>query len=81
MKTSSHKTFGLMLTLSFFIMYGVMFLNVDDVSHIYLSITRAYITLIMIAPMAVLMVSLMPMMYKASGLNRIVYIPTLPYLF
>jgi len=73
MKTSSYKTFGLMLSLSFFIMYSVMFLNVDDVSHIYLSITRTYMTLLMIAPMAVLMLSLMPMMYKNRGLNRIIY--------
>lgn len=73
MKTSSYKTFGLMLSLSFFIMYGVMFLNLDDTGHIYLSITRTYMTLLMIAPMAVLMLSLMPMMYKNRGLNRIIY--------
>lgn len=74
MKTNSYKTFGLMLTLSFFIMYGVMFLNVDDSSHIYLSITRTYMTLLMIAPMAMLMLLLMPMMYQNKGLNRIIYI-------
>ncbi|WP_316809371.1 DUF305 domain-containing protein [Pedobacter agri] len=74
MKTNSYKTFGLMLTLSFFIMYGVMFLNLDDSSHIYLSITRTYMTLLMIAPMAVLMLLLMPMMYKNKGLNRIINI-------
>lgn len=74
MKTNSYKTFGLMLSLSFFIMYGVMFLNVDDISHVYLSITRTYMTLLMIAPMAVLMLSLMPMMYKNKKLNGIIYI-------
>nr|WP_276897991.1 DUF305 domain-containing protein [Pedobacter kyonggii] len=73
MKTNSYKTFGLMLSLSFFIMYGVMFLNVDDTSHIYLSITRTYMTLLMIAPMAVLMLSLMPVMYQNKRLNRIIY--------
>lgn len=74
MKTNSYKTFGLMLNLSFFIMYGVMFLNVDDISHVYLSITRTYMTLIMIAPMAVHMLSLMPMKYKNKKLNGIIYI-------
>ncbi|KQR71195.1 hypothetical protein ASF92_07355 [Pedobacter sp. Leaf176] len=74
MKTNSYKTFGLMLCLSFIIMYGVMFLNVDQADHIYLSVTRTYMTFLMIAPMAILMLSLMPAMYQNKRLNRIIYI-------
>jgi len=33
---------GLMLLVSFVIMYGVMFLNVAELNHIYLSNTRLY---------------------------------------
>lgn len=70
-----------MLSLSFFMMYGVMFLNVDDASHIYLSITRTYMVLLMIAPMAVLMLSLMPMMYQNMRLNRIIYCSSFAIFF
>ncbi len=53
-------------------MYAVMFLNVDDSSHIYLSLTRFYMTLLMVSPMAVLMLLLMPMMYTEKKKNNII---------
>jgi hypothetical protein len=65
----SYKKMPLMLGLSFIIMYAVMFLNVDDGSHIFLSLTRLYMALLMVAPMAVLMIVLMPMMYKNRKKN------------
>jgi uncharacterized protein (DUF305 family) len=53
-------------------MYGVMFLNVDDVGHIYLSLTRLYMSILMVCPMAILMLLLMSSMYTNKKLNRII---------
>ncbi|WP_025762128.1 DUF305 domain-containing protein [Dyadobacter tibetensis] len=72
MKLNAYKKFGLMLLISFVIMYAVMFLNVDQFSHIYLSYTRVYMTLLMIAPMAILMLLMMPQMYPDSVKNLVI---------
>ena len=69
-----YKKFILMLSLSFVIMYAVMFLNIDDLSHIYLSLTRLYMSLLMVSPMAILMILLMPKMYPDKKLNAIILI-------
>ena len=53
MKSNSYNGLAVSLTLSFFLMYTVMFLNVDDVDHLYLSLTRTYMTFLMVAPMAI----------------------------
>lgn len=46
-----------------------MFLNVDDAGHIYLSTTRFYMSVLMVAPMAVLMLLMMGHMYPNKKLN------------
>ena len=66
---SGYRNFFLMLLASFFIMYGVMFLNVDKFDHVYTSITRTYMTILMIAPMALLKMAFMWKMYKNKKLN------------
>jgi uncharacterized protein (DUF305 family) len=53
-------------------MYVIMFLNVDDATHIDINMTRFYMTLLMICAMAVLMVVMMPMMYKNKKKNTII---------
>jgi hypothetical protein len=69
MKSGGYLKFALMMTASFIIMYGVMYLNVARFEHVYLSLTRFYMTLLMIAPMAVLMLVFMGGMYKNKKLN------------
>ena len=44
-------------------MYAIMFLNMEEADHVYINMTRFYMTLLMICAMTVLMVTLMPMMY------------------
>lgn len=61
-----------MLSCSFVIMYAVMFLNADRFDHVYLSTTRLYMTVLMVSPMAVLMVVMMPGMYKDKRLNSLI---------
>lgn len=70
----SYNKMALMLLVSFVIMYGVMFLNVAETNHIYISLTRTYMTLLMVAPMALLMLMLMGMMYPNKKKNRIIAI-------
>ncbi|NNK81166.1 MAG: DUF305 domain-containing protein, partial [Flavobacteriales bacterium] len=51
---SNYTGFFITLAISFIVMYGVMFLNIDRIEHLYLSNTRTYMTILMIAPMALI---------------------------
>jgi uncharacterized protein (DUF305 family) len=72
MFSAAYKRLAIMLFISFLIMYAAMYLNVFAVDHIYLSMTRLYMTLLMVCPMAIVMVVMMKSMYKNSGLNRLI---------
>lgn len=61
-----------MMMVSFIIMYAVMFLNADVLDHVMLSTTRTYMTILMIAPMAVSMLLFMWGMYKNKLINYII---------
>ena len=69
MNQSSYKKFALMMATSFVIMYAIMFLNVAEWDHVMLSTTRTYMTLLMIAPMAITMMLFMWGMYKNKNVN------------
>lgn len=83
----NYMKFGLMMIVSFVIMYAVMFLNADQFDHVYLSNTRTYMTLLMVAPMAISMMLFMWSMYENKKLNyailtvsAVVFIATLTML-
>ena len=65
----TYKKFSLMMFISFFIMYIVMFLNINSLGHYHTSITRIYMALLMVAPMAVVMLLMMGKMYPNKMLN------------
>ena len=72
-KTQEHKNpypkfFG-MMAVSFIVMYVVMYLNTYELDHVYFSLTRFYMTCLMIASMAVLMLLFMLKMYKDKKMN------------
>lgn len=69
MKGMSYKKFSLTMTISFIIMYSVMFLNVNEANHIYLSTTRTYMALLMVSPMAIVMMLMMSKMYPDKKIN------------
>lgn len=69
MKQGSYLKFALMLAASFVSMYLVMFLNVAEFDHVYISTMRFYMTVLMIAPMAVIMLLFMRGMYKNQKAN------------
>lgn len=77
MKTNPYSKYLKMLCVSFVIMYTVMFLNVASLAHIHLSLTRTYMTLLMIAPMALMMVIMMGHMYPNKQLNRAIIITSI----
>lgn len=68
-KEMSYKKFSLMLIISFIIMYAVMFFNIDKLNHYHNSITRIYMAILMVAPMAVVMMLMMGKMYPNKKRN------------
>jgi uncharacterized protein (DUF305 family) len=69
MQKMNYRNFLLMMLISFLIMYAVMFLNVDEANHIYISITRTYMALLMVSLMAIVMMVMMGKMYPNKKLN------------
>lgn len=64
--------FGLMMLTSFLIMYAVMYLNVDQLDHIYTAQTRTYMSILMVVPMAISMLLFMWGMYKDKRKNYLI---------
>jgi len=74
MKINPYKKFYIMLTVSFLIMYFVMFLNVASFSHIYMSLTRIYMVILMVSAMSISMILFMRKMYKDKKKNNVIII-------
>lgn len=72
MKGMSYRKFSVMLLISFLIMYLVMFLNMDNISHYHTSATRIYMAILMVAPMAVVMMAMMGKMYPDRKTNMMI---------
>jgi len=53
----------------FLVIYGVMFLNVDDFAHVYLSSSRLYMCLLMVAPLALILLIVMSRLYSNKTAN------------
>lgn len=69
MEKDNYVKLAVNLAISFVIMYAVMFLNVAEFNHIYMSLTRVYMAILMVAPMAIIMILLMGAMYKNKKMN------------
>jgi len=61
-----------MLAVSFVVMYVVMYLNVYELQHVYFSLTRFYMTVLMITPMALIMLGFMQHMYQNKQRNVLI---------
>lgn len=72
MQGMSYSKFMVMLLISFFVMYIVMFLNIDRLSHYHTSTTRVYMAVLMVAPMAVVMMLMMGKMYHNKKVNSVI---------
>lgn len=69
--------FAAMIITSMVVMYGLMFLNTYELDHVRFSETRLYMTLIMGAAMAVIMLSFMRGMYTNARTNLAIYLGAL----
>lgn len=65
----SYRTFGVLIAVSTAVMFVLMYLNTYEVGHVWWSQTRAYMTLIMGAAMAVVMLVFMRGMYTNTRWN------------
>ena len=70
----AYKKLGIMMIISFIIMYSVMFFNVEKADHIYLSVTRTYMSILMVSAMALVMLPMMGKMYPNKKLNRVIMV-------
>ncbi len=68
-KKNPYVKFAIIMAVSFVIMYIIMFLNVAEFAHIYNSLTRFYMTTLMIAIMAINMLLFMWKMYPNRQIN------------
>ena len=65
----SYLRFGAMIATSTVAMFGLMYLNTYELSHVAFSETRAYMALVMGATMAVIMLAFMLGMYRNTWVN------------
>ncbi|MDF2811484.1 MAG: hypothetical protein K0S56_2515 [Microvirga sp.] len=68
----SYKSLTVELAVDFLIMYFVMYTMIATLDHLYLNINNVYMTLMMVAPMAVVMLVSMHSMFPSRRLNWII---------
>ena len=76
-KTSNYYKFAAMIITSMVAMFGLMYLNSYELSHVRWSETRLYMTFIMGAAMAVVMLTFMRDMYHNLKINIGIYVGSL----
>jgi uncharacterized protein (DUF305 family) len=59
----------MMMLIGLIIMYLVMFLNITELNHYQTSVTRVYMAILMVAPMAFYMIAMMGKMYPSKNIN------------
>ena len=64
-----YPRFLAMVAAATLVMFGLMYLNTNQLDHVYFSETRAYMALVMGATMAVVMLAFMLAMYKDQRIN------------
>ena len=69
--------FALTMGISFLVMYFIMFINIVDIDHFYLSVTRVYMALLMVSLMAIIMLLMMGKMYPNKKINNTIIISSM----
>lgn len=73
-KKSNYIRFGMMIATAMVVMFGLMYLNTYEFADVRWSMTRFYMTFIMGAAMAVIMLSFMRGMFSHKKLNLAIYL-------
>lgn len=68
----SYLTLGLELAADFVVMFFVMYAMIATLDHLYLNISNVYMTMMMVAPMALLMLVFMRQMFQSRRKNMII---------
>jgi hypothetical protein len=68
-KQGSYVALALELGVDFVIMYLVMYTMIATLDHFYLNLNNLYMTLMMVAPMAIVMLVAMRSMFPSRGMN------------
>jgi hypothetical protein len=74
MKSRPYITLAVVLTVNFFIMWALTYVGVAAVDHIFLNVNRFYMAVVMVAPMAVVMLTAMSHMFDNKRLNIAIYV-------
>ena len=77
MSKGSYWRFGLELVIDFVIMYLVMYTMIATLGHFYLNLNNVYMTLMMVAPMAVVMLLSMRSMFPSRRANWVIVVVAL----
>jgi uncharacterized protein (DUF305 family) len=67
--SGAYRGLALELVIDFVIMYFVMYTMIESIGHLYLNVNNVYMTLMMVAPMAVVMLVSMRSMFRRKNLN------------
>ena len=70
---------GVMAFLSFLAMYGLMYSMVDSFANVYMSFNQVYMAALMAAPMVVIELIVMRMMYKDARLNALILVGSVAF--
>ena len=70
---SHYKKFALTLSINAVLMFFITYAMIDTIDHFYPNINRAYMSLMMVAPMAMVMLFVMRGMYQNAKLNATLY--------
>ena len=78
---SAYASMALQTTISGVVMYLVMFVMIDNTASFYNNLNMFYMTLMMVAPMVVLMVLAMKHMFPSKALNALVVLGAIVVFF
>ena len=68
----AYRRLAIELAIDFVIMYFVMYTMIATAGHLYLNFNNVYMTLMMVAPMAVVMLLSMRSMFPSVARNRVI---------
>lgn len=74
---NNYRRFATMIACSTLLMFGVMYLNTNQMDHIFFSETRAYMTVLMAAVMTIVMLAFMMGMYKNKRVNTGIFLSSI----
>lgn len=70
---SSYKKLALALAINTVLMFFITYAMIDELSHLHANVNRAYMAILMAAPMGIVMLLVMGSMYRNAKLNRLLF--------